>query len=111
MGWRCRGELVGSAMGRPFWCVLQTHVGSWRQMGASELLCRGIQFGIYEQPLHLFVAGQGVDLGDIPQTTEDFEFGKEDIGKGMESGIYQEVSSTHARRAKEAGAVISSFFV
>ena len=50
--------------------------------------------------------GKGYGAGDIPQTTEDVEFGLEDIRKGLKSGIYQEVSSDHARRAKDAGAVI-----
>ena len=78
-------------MGRPLWRVLQTHVESWRRMGASAFLCRSIRFGVYDQPLRPFVNGQGVELGDIPQTTKDLEFAKEDIRKGLESGIYQEV--------------------
>lgn len=98
-------------MGRPLWRVLQTHVDAWRRMGASEFLCRSIQFGIYEQPHRAFKPGNGVELGDIPQTKEDLRFAKEDIKKGLASGIYQEVSQEHARRALEAGAVISSAFV
>ena len=98
-------------MGRPLWRVLQTYVGTWRRMGASAFLCRNIQFGIYEQPLRPFVAGQGVELGDIPQTGEDLEFGLEDLRKGLATGIYREVSRDHAQRALKAGAVISSAFV
>lgn len=98
-------------MGRPLWRVLQRHVEAWRQIGASEYLCRSIEFGIYERPHQAFKQGQGVDLGDIPQTKEDLEFGKEDIKKGLSTGIYREVTPEHARRAREAGAVISSAFV
>lgn len=98
-------------MRRPLWRVLQTHVEAWRRMGASAYLCRNIQFGIYEQPLHPFVTGGGTELGDIPQTTEDLEFGTEDIRKGLESGIYHEVTPEHAQKARKAGAVISSAFV
>lgn len=98
-------------MGRPLWRVLQRHVEAWRQMGASEYLCRSIQYGIYEQPHQAFRPGLGVELGDIPQTKEDLEIGKEDIRKGLSTGIYQEVTAEHARRAFKAGAVISSAFV
>lgn len=52
-----------------------------------------------------------MELGDIPQTTEDLKFGKENIRKELESGIYKEVSHNHDRRAPESGAVISSAFV
>ena len=98
-------------MGRPLWRVLQKHTEAWRRMGASAYMCRGIQFGIYEQPCRPFVPGQGVELGDIPQAMEDLEFGRADLEKGLRTGIYQEISQEQARRAKDSGAVISSAFV
>ncbi len=79
-------------MGRPLWRVLQRHVKAWRRMGASDFLCRSIQYGIYERPDQAFKQGHGVELGDIPQTKEDLEFAKEDLKKGLATGIYQEVT-------------------
>lgn len=98
-------------MGRPLWRVVQTHVDAWRRMGASAYLCRQIQFGIYEPPTRPFVTGQGLELGDIPQTFEDLEFGRKDITKGLSTGIYTEFSRNHAHRSMRAGAIISSAFV
>lgn len=86
-------------MGRPLWRVIQTHVEAWRQMVASAHMCRGIQFGIYEQPLHPSLHGRVVELGYIPQSEEALQFGTEDLRQGCASGIYQEVSKDHARRA------------
>lgn len=51
-----------------------------------------------------------MELGDIQQTTEDLEFGKGDIRKTLESGIYKEVPHNHARCALQSEAVISSAF-
>lgn len=49
--------------------------------------------------------------GDIPQTTKDLEFGRKDINKGLETGIYQEVSKDHANIAMRNGALISLEFL
>ena len=80
-------------------------------MGATARMCRSIQFGVYESPVRPFVEGQGVELGDIPQTDEDRQFALEDLRKGCEDGIYQEVSRKQAQAAMSQGAVISSAFV
>ena len=52
-----------------------------------------------------------MEPGYIIQTKEDFEFGKEDIWKGLSTGIYQDVTPEHAYRALEAAALISSAFL
>lgn len=52
-----------------------------------------------------------MELGDVSQTAEDLEFGKEDLRKGLDSGIYAEVTKEHAYNAKKNGAIISSAFV
>ena len=52
-----------------------------------------------------------MELGDIPQAREYLEFAKEGIKNGTATGIYQEVSLEHARRALAARDVISSAFV
>lgn len=81
------------------------------EISMSEYLCRNIQFGIYKQPLRSFCKGDGMELGNIYQTTEFLGFEKGDIRKGLESGIYKKGSHNHARRALESAAVISSAFV
>lgn len=56
---------------RPLWFAMQRQAVEWRRLGASEYLCRAVQFGIYEAPCVPFKAGQGEELSDIPQSPED----------------------------------------
>lgn len=55
--------------------------------------------------------GRGEELPDIPQSAEDRAFALQDLEEGCKTGIYQEISAAHARRAKNGGAIISSAFV
>ena len=48
-------------------------------------LQRAIIFGIYEKPTVRFLEGE--DLGIIPQTGKDLEFGVDDMKKGCEEDI------------------------
>ena len=57
---------------------------------------RAIQFGIYERPVQSFVSGLGEELGDIPQTAADPEFGESDLMEVCKAGIYRQISAEHA---------------
>lgn len=98
-------------IGRPLWRATQRKVEAWRSLGCSEYLCRAVQFGIHENPSTPFVPGTGEELGDIPQNEEDRAFASADLEEGCRSGIYQEVSASHAEMAKARGAILSSAFV
>jgi hypothetical protein len=63
---------------RPPRCLAtQQRVESWRLLGASEYLCRAVQFGILEQPSIPFISGEV--MNPISQTPEDLAFGREDL--------------------------------
>lgn len=95
---------------RPLWLGTQKRVEEWRQLGASEYLCRAVQFGIYEAPCSPFVSGEGEELSDIPQSQNDRELAAQDLGEGCKKGIYEEITFQHAQRAKKQGDIISSAF-
>ena len=57
-------------------------------MGATARMCRSIQVEIYDSHVRPFVKDQGVELGDIPQTFVDRQFGMEYIKKGFPEGFY-----------------------
>lgn len=59
----------------PLWRAPQERVEEWRQMGASDYVCRALKFGIYEPPVRPFVKGQGRRLGEVPLTAKDKTFG------------------------------------
>lgn len=96
---------------RPLWSETQRCVEGWRHLGCSEFLLRAIRFGIFDPPKVAFVPGEGLELGEIPQTEEDKAFAAVDLAEGCRSGIYKEVTQEHAARARQEGAVISSSFV
>ena len=55
--------------------------------------------------------GRGENLPDIPQSAEDRACALQDVEEGCKTGIYQDISAVHARRAKKEGKVISSALV
>jgi hypothetical protein len=89
--------------------VTQQRVESRRLLGASELLCRAVQFRILEQPSNPFRSCEF--MNPIPQSPEDLAFGREDLRAGCQEGIYEEVSIGEAERIRSTGAMISSSFV
>jgi hypothetical protein len=91
------------------WLATQQRVESWRLLGASEYLCRAVQFGILEQPSIPFSSGEV--MNPIPQTPEDLAFGSEDLRSGCQEGTYEEVMIGEAERIRTTGAMISSSFV
>jgi hypothetical protein len=58
-----------------------------RLLGASEFLCRVVQFVILEQSSIPFSSGEV--MNPIPQTPEDLAFGREDLRAGCQEGIYE----------------------
>ena len=62
-------------------------------------------------PKVLFVPGEGLGLGQTPQTEEDKAFAAVDLAERCRSGIYMEVTPEHAVRARQEGAGIFSSFV
>jgi hypothetical protein len=88
---------------------MQQRVESWRLLGASEFLCRAVQFGILEQPS--IPPSSGEVMNPIPQTSEDRAFGREDLRAGCHEGIYEVVTTGEADRIRSTGAIISSTFV
>lgn len=98
-------------IGRPLWRETQCCVERWRQLGCSEYLARAIKYGILDHPTVPFVPGEGLELGDIPQSEEDVAFAAADLQEGCRTGIYWEVTPAHAALAKKKGYVISSSFV
>lgn len=42
---------------------------------------------VYEPPIEPFILGQREDLGDIPKSVEDLEFGDRDLALGCHTGI------------------------
>jgi hypothetical protein len=64
---------------------MQQRVESWRLLGASEFLCRAVQFGILKLPSIPFSSGEV--MNPIPQTPEDLAFGREDLRAGFQEGI------------------------
>lgn len=95
---------------RPLWRALQERVHNWRQLGASEFICRAIPFGVFDQPKDRFVPGQGLEMGNIPQDEEELSFARKDLEEGCQTGFYRKISHDHAMEAKRQGAVISSSF-
>jgi hypothetical protein len=93
----------------PRWFATQQRVESWRLLGASEYLCRAVQFGVLEQPSIPFSRDEF--MNPIPQTPEDLAFGREDLQAGCQEGIYEEVTIGEAERIRSTGAMISSSFV
>jgi hypothetical protein len=93
----------------PRWLATQQRVESWRLLGASEFLCRAVQFGILEQPS--ITSSSGEVMNPIPQTPEDLAFEREDIRTGCQEGIYEKVTTEEAERIRSTGAMISSSFV
>jgi hypothetical protein len=75
----------------PRWLATQQRVESWRLLGASEFLCRSVQFGNLEQLSNLFSSGEV--MNPIRQTPEDLAFGREDLRAGCLEGIYEEVTT------------------
>jgi hypothetical protein len=86
----------------PRWLATQQRVESWRLLGASEYLCRAVQFGILEQPSIPYSSGEVMN----PQTPEDLAFGSEDLRAGCQEGIYEEVTTGEAERIRSTGAMI-----
>jgi hypothetical protein len=87
---------------------MQQRVESWRLLGATEFLCRAVQFGILEQPSIPFSSGEV--MNPIPQTLEDLAFGREDLRAGCQECIHEEVT-IEAERICSTSAMISSTFV
>lgn len=96
---------------RPLWRAPQQRVEAWRRHGASEYVCRALQFGVYDPPIKPFKPGNGGWLGEIPLTPEELAFGQTELDEGCQEGIYREVSRAHADRAVSQGSLISSSFV
>jgi hypothetical protein len=86
-----------------------TAIESWRLLGASEYLCRAIQFRILDQPSTSFSSGEVIN--PIPQTPKGLAFGREDLQAGCQEGIYEELTTGEAERIRSTGAMISSSFV
>jgi hypothetical protein len=93
----------------PRWLATQLRVESWRLLGASEILCRAVQFGIMEQPS--IPLNSGEVMNPIPQTPKDLAFGRKDLRAGCKGGIDEEVTTGEAERIRSTGAMISSIFV
>jgi hypothetical protein len=81
---------------------------AWREVGASEYLCRAIRFGIHEEPTVPFT--EGTFLPPVPQTQEDLLFAEDDLGQGCLSGVYERVSRREAEGLRATGLLISSAF-
>jgi hypothetical protein len=88
---------------------MQQRVESWRLLGASEFLCRAVQFGILEQPSIPFSSSEV--MNQIPQTPEDLAFRRKDLRAGCQEGIYEAVPTGEVERIRSTGAMISSSFV
>jgi hypothetical protein len=93
----------------PRWLATQQRVEAWRRLGASEFLCRAVQFGILEQPSIPFTSGEA--MTPIPQTPEDLAFGREDLRAGCQERIYEKITPEEAETIQKTGAMISSSFV
>jgi hypothetical protein len=75
----------GVAGRQPFRRQTALRADRWRDMGAMEYKVRAIRFGIVDLPSIPFTSG--VVLPVIPQSREDLEFGRCDLGAGCASGI------------------------
>jgi hypothetical protein len=93
----------------PRWLAMQQRVESWRLLGASEFLCRAVQFRILEQPSIPFSSGEVIN--PISQTPEDLAFRREDLRARCQEGIYEAVTTGEAERIRSTGAMISLSFV
>jgi hypothetical protein len=75
-------------------------------LGASEFLCRAVQFEILEQPSIPFSSAEV--MTPITQTPEDLAFGREDFRVGCQEGIYKAVTTGQAERIRSTGAMCSA---
>lgn len=94
----------------PLFLEAQERLDSWRQLGTSDYLARGIQIRLLEAPVKPFRGGEGKDLEYIPQSSGDRAFALEDLYEVFLNGIYREVPKGHVMRSKKMGAIISSAF-
>lgn len=98
------------AGGRPLWRRTAQRAGVWHSVvRTSKYLCRHLTFGIRDMPSVAFTEGEV--LLPIPQTQEDKEFGLSLLKKGMQNGIYEEVTRKHAMCIFAGGKIVSSAFV
>lgn len=71
---------------------------------------KAIRYGIFEAPSRRFPPGCAMELGDLPQSTEDIQFAKTEIQLGLDTGIFARVSQEYARKAMADEAIISTAF-
>lgn len=108
---RCRKSVISTGHWRPHWRSTQCRVEAWCHFGCLEFLCRAIKCGIFDGPDIPFTFGTGEEFSDILQSEEDPALAKQDLTEGWRSGIYQEITLSHAAGAKKKGSLISSAFV
>jgi len=58
-------------------------------------MVRALKFGIRDMPDVPFK--HGLELSDIPQTKKDKAFALDYLESGVQSGIYEEISSAYAQ--------------
>lgn len=102
-------ETAAPVGGQAPWRWTSRRADAWRQLGASEFLCRAIRFGIRDMPSVPFT--DGCVLGEIPQKEADLEFGREDLRAGCAGGVYEEVFAEEAAAIVRSGKMCSSAFV
>lgn len=76
----------------PLWRGTAHRAEAWMTaLGASGYVERVVRFGIRVLPTVMF--RDGVVLGEIPQSAEDREFGKEDLKRVVRDGMYEMVGT------------------
>lgn len=101
-----------TARGRlePLWRGTFRRVEAWRTVIAgSEYVERAVRFGIQDMPSVPFV--QGRVLLVIPQSTEDKEFARGDLERGVREGIYERMGSAEVEELVKKGKMVFSAFV
>lgn len=96
---------------QPLWVGTSRRADAWRELGASEFVCRAIQYGIVDMPRVPFEGGW--ILPEVPQTEEDRVFAQGELEDGCRpgKGIYEEIAREEADRVVAEGKMVSSAFV
>lgn len=108
------GSEAGAAGGGEWkdllWRATARRADKWQSvLGASDYEVRMVRFGIRDMPTVPFT--KGVVMGEIPQDERDLEFGLEELGTMVQSGMVEEVGWEEVGELVRGGKMVSNSFV